>query len=60
MDGSLTVSFNEACTMLGISRQQGSRLVEKGEFPVPVLKLGRNRRVPTAPLRKLLGVEGDQ
>lgn len=46
--------------MLGISRQQGSRLVEKGEFPVPVLKLGRTRRVPTAPLRKLLGIEGDQ
>lgn len=55
-----TVSMPEACEALGISRQQGHRLAAKGEFPVPVLTLGRTTRIPVRPLLALLGEIPDE
>jgi predicted DNA-binding transcriptional regulator AlpA len=41
--------------MLGIGRSAAYELVRAGEWPTPVLRLGRLIRVPTAPLLELLG-----
>lgn len=59
MPDTKTLSFPDACKLLGISRQQGARLLQADEFPVPVLQLGRVRKVPKAPLYRLLGIEED-
>lgn len=45
-----------AASALGIGRTVAYELVRRGEFPVPVLRVGTQYRVPTAPLRELLGV----
>jgi len=41
---------------LQISRSLAYRLIRNGEFPVPVLKLGRVLRVPRGPLERLVGI----
>ena len=51
-----TLSVAEAARLLGISRSSGYTLAAQGHFPVPVLRLGRSFRVPTAPLLTLLGL----
>lgn len=45
-----------ASKWLGIGRTTAYRLAEHDEFPVPVLRIGRSYRVPTAPLIALLGI----
>ena len=42
--------------ILGIGRSLAYDLARRGEFPVPVLRVGTQFRVPTAALRELLGV----
>lgn len=42
--------------VLGIGRSLAYELARRGEFPVPVLRVGTQYRVPTAALRELLGV----
>jgi len=42
---SLTVSISEAADLLGVSRSLAYELVQRGEFPVTVLTIGRRRRV---------------
>jgi hypothetical protein len=54
--GTATCSLPEAAAMLGIGHNVARQLIAAGEFPVPVLRLGRNYRVPTAPLKRLLGL----
>ena len=51
-----TLSVAEAARILGISRSAGYTLAAQGQFPIPVLRLGRSFRVPTAPLLTLLGL----
>lgn len=46
--------------LLGLGRAASYELVRRGEFPSPVLHLGRQLRVPTAPLLQLLGVTNVQ
>jgi hypothetical protein len=41
--------------MLGIGRSASYELVRTGDWPTPVLRLGKLIRVPTAPLLELLG-----
>ncbi|WP_459647980.1 hypothetical protein [Kitasatospora sp. Ki12] len=41
---------------LGIGRTRAFELARRGEFPVPVLRVGVTWRVPTAPLLQLLGL----
>lgn len=52
-----TTDVPTAGRALGMSRTTAYNLVQRGEFPVPVLKLGRQFRVPTADLLALLGVD---
>jgi predicted DNA-binding transcriptional regulator AlpA len=42
--------------LLGLGRAASYELVRRGEFPSPVLHLGKQLRVPTAPLLRLLGL----
>ncbi len=45
-----TMTFTEACQVLGIARGTGYALLERGEFPVPVERLGRQIKVGRAAL----------
>lgn len=51
-----TVSVEQAGKMLGIGRTLAYRLAACGELPVPIVRIGRSLRVPTAPLLALLGL----
>ena len=42
--------------ILGIGRTVAHQLAKRGEFPVPVLRVGRKYVVPVAPLLEILGV----
>ncbi|GAY09824.1 AlpA family transcriptional regulator [Pseudonocardia sp. N23] len=50
------VDVQTAGRALGIGRSTAYDLAQRGEFPVPVLRVGRSYRVPTAALLDLLGV----
>lgn len=45
-----------AAEVLGVGRSSAYELVRRGEWPTPVLRLGRVIRVPKAPLLALLGI----
>ena len=53
------VSTNEpnAAGVLGIERTTAYGLARRNEFPVPVIKVGRQLRVSVAALLDLLGVD---
>jgi predicted DNA-binding transcriptional regulator AlpA len=51
-----TIPAAEAFALLGYSPPVGYEQIRLGNFPVPVLRLGRSIRVPTAPLLRLLGL----
>lgn len=59
-DAPTTVSVEVAGALLGISRTTAYRLASCGEFPVGVLRVGRQLRVPTALLAGLLGLRPDE
>jgi hypothetical protein len=42
---------------LGLGRARTFELARRGELPVPVYRLGRSFRVPTAAFRRALGLE---
>lgn len=48
------VSADEAFAELGIDRTTGYRAIKEGTFPIPVIRVGRLIRIPTATLRQLL------
>jgi predicted DNA-binding transcriptional regulator AlpA len=50
------VDLPTAASALGLGRSAAYELVRLGQWPTPVLRLGRVIRVPTAPLLALLGV----
>ena len=49
-----TVSLTEAAGVLGIHRTTAWSLHKRGEFPVPVLKVGTNLRVVKAHLQRFM------
>ena len=51
------ITAEQAFRILGINRSTGYKMIRKGTFPLPVLKMGRIIRIPTTPLVKLLGRE---
>lgn len=51
-----TISLVEAAVVLGIGRNQAYEAAHRGE--IPVLRFGSRYVVPTAPLLRLLGLEG--
>lgn len=52
-----TLDIVTAGRMLGIGRTTAYHLARYGQFPVPVLRIGGNYRVPTTPLLTLLGID---
>lgn len=52
----VTVDLMTAASVIGIGRSGAYDLAGRGEFPVPVLKVGTRYRVVTAHLRDLLGL----
>lgn len=45
-----------AATVLGIGRSAAYVLIRTGEWPTPILRLGKLIRIPTAPLLELVNV----
>ncbi len=45
-----------AAKVLGIGRSLAYELVRRGEWPTPVLHIGKLIKIPTEPLVRLLGV----
>jgi predicted DNA-binding transcriptional regulator AlpA len=54
------VSADQAFRCLGIDRTTGYRAIKTGTFPLPVIRVGRTIRIPTAALRRLLTVEAPE
>jgi predicted DNA-binding transcriptional regulator AlpA len=52
----VVVDLPTAARILGVGRTVAYRLVRSGQWPTPVLRVGRLLRVPTAPLLELVGV----
>lgn len=52
-----TVSLAEAAKILGISYNSAGDALRRGELGVRALRYGQRWRIPTADLRRLLGVE---
>lgn len=50
-----TVDLVTAARLLGIGRTVAYELVRDGRWPTPVIHAGRKIRIPSAPLRALLG-----
>ncbi|TDC18293.1 helix-turn-helix domain-containing protein [Actinomadura bangladeshensis] len=50
------VSIMTAARALGLSRTYAHELAKRGDFPCRIIRVGTTYRVPTAELRKLLGV----
>jgi len=53
------VGLAVACAGMDVSQATGSRLIARGAFPVPIIRLGARVIVPTAPLRALLHLDGE-
>jgi excisionase family DNA binding protein len=53
----LTLSLSEAAKILGIGVSTAYRLCSRGEFPIPVLRIGGTVKVSTKRLRAY--VDGD-
>lgn len=53
------ITADEAFAELGIDRTTGYRAIKEGTFPVPIIRVGRLIRVPTAALRRLLDADED-
>jgi len=54
------LTAEEAFAELGIDRSTGYKSIRDGTFPVPIIRVGRIIRVPTAALRRLLLVDPEQ
>ena len=52
-----TVTVEIASRVLSISSWAAYQAIKAGKFPVPTLSVGRRIVVPTAPLRRALGID---
>ena len=48
------IDLVSAAGLLGLGRTTAYKLVRTGQWPTPVIRIGRLIKVPTAPLRELL------
>jgi predicted DNA-binding transcriptional regulator AlpA len=53
-DTPAVVDLPVAAQMLGVGRTFAYQLVRDGQWPTPIIRVGRLIKVPTAPLRDLL------
>lgn len=44
----------------GLCKDESYRLAARGDFPVPVIKVGRRLVVPVQPILDLLGLDADR
>lgn len=51
-----TYSVTEAAELLGIHRETVYLQIAAGTFPVPAIRVGRQFKIPRAPLNELLGL----
>ncbi len=51
------VDVPTAAAILGIGRTAAYELIRSGEWPTPVLRLGKLIRIPSAPLLQLIQVQ---
>jgi len=54
-----TTNVSTAAEIFSLSRDTAYQLARTGQFPVPVLRVGRQLRVPVAPILTLLGLPAD-
>lgn len=48
------IDVTTAATVLGVGRSLAYELIRTGQWPTPVLRMGRLVKIPTAPLLRLL------
>jgi excisionase family DNA binding protein len=48
------IDLMHAAALLGLGRTTAYKLVRKGEWPTPIIRIGRPIKIPTAPIRELL------
>ncbi len=53
-ESEITVSFETACRAFGVAPSTGRELHRRGEFPIPVLRLGRCFKIRTTDLKVAL------
>lgn len=53
------ISAEDAFEYLGIDRTTGYRAIKDDRFPIPVIRVGRLIKVPTAPLARMLAGEAE-
>jgi Helix-turn-helix domain len=51
------LTLEETRPWLRIGRSKAYELARSGDFPCPVIRVGETYRVPTAGLRKVLGLD---
>ena len=52
----VVVDLPTAARLLGVGRSSAYELVRTGQWPTPVIRVGRLIRIPTAPLLAVLGL----
>jgi excisionase family DNA binding protein len=55
---SAVLDLPEAARLLGVGRTLAYQLVRDGQWPTPVVRVGRLIKIPTRPLLDFLGVSG--
>ncbi|MFJ3902140.1 helix-turn-helix domain-containing protein [Streptomyces sp. NPDC090025] len=53
----ITTNVHTAAKALGICTSTAYRLIRKGTFPCPVMRVGWQYRIPTTSLMRALGIE---
>lgn len=54
------VDVPTAAAVFGVGRSAAYELVRTGQWPTPIVRLGRHIRIPTLPLLELVCVAGDR
>ncbi len=57
MNQPLTLSIDQVAAVLGVARSTIYESIRRGDFPLPVIRIGARRVVSMAALAQLLGVE---
>ncbi|MEW2065742.1 helix-turn-helix domain-containing protein [Streptomyces sp. NPDC007346] len=53
----VAVDLRTAAKALGIGSTTAYRLIREGQFPCPVIRVGRRYRIPTTDLMRALGID---
>lgn len=55
--GAATMSLAEWAALMGVGYTKAHELAQSGQLPVPVIRVGRQYRIPSAPVYRMLGIE---